>query len=85
MMKNGVEIDLTSCLKFKLHLAKMDGFQVSGAYIVSAFNGRAFSIHLYGFSGIPRQSLPCVNEFARVLDAPHLFDLPPSLTKLMRD
>ncbi|KAG1891051.1 hypothetical protein F4604DRAFT_1566337 [Suillus subluteus] len=77
MMKNGVEIDLTSCLKFKLYLAKMVGF--SGAQMVSAFNGRAFSIHLDGFSGIPRQSLSCVNEFARVLDAPHPFDLPPSL------
>jgi hypothetical protein len=77
MMKNGVEIDLTSCLKFKLYLAKMVGF--SGAQIVSAFNGRAFSIHLDDFSGIPQQSLPCVNEFARVLDAPHPFDLPPSL------
>ncbi|KAG1827253.1 uncharacterized protein BJ212DRAFT_1256361 [Suillus subaureus] len=77
MMKNGVEIDLTSCLKLKLYLAKMVGF--SGAQMVSAFNGRAFSIHLDGFSGIPQQSLPCVNEFARVLDAPHPFDLPPSL------
>ncbi|KAG1878063.1 hypothetical protein DFJ58DRAFT_648717 [Suillus subalutaceus] len=77
MMKNGVEIDLTSCLKFKLYLAKMVGF--SGAQMVSTFNGRAFSIHLDGFSGIPRQSLSCVNEFARVLDAPHPFDLPPSL------
>jgi hypothetical protein len=77
MMKNGVEIDLTSCLKFKLYLAKMVGF--SGAQIISAFNGRAFSIHLDDFSGIPQQSLPCVNEFARVLDAPHPFDLPPSL------
>ncbi|KAG1753463.1 hypothetical protein EDB19DRAFT_1903124 [Suillus lakei] len=77
MMKNGVEIDLTSCLKFKLYLAKIIGF--SGAQMVSAFNGRAFSIHLDGFSAIPRQSLPCVNEFARVLDAPHPFDLPPSL------
>ncbi|KAG2034905.1 hypothetical protein BDR03DRAFT_900655 [Suillus americanus] len=77
MMKNGVEIDLTSCLKFKLYLAKMVGF--SEAQLVSAFNGRAFSIHLDGFNGIPQQSLPCVNEFARVLDAPHPFDLPPSL------
>lgn len=77
MMKNGVEIDLTSCLKFKLYLAKMIGF--SGAQMVSAFNGRAFSIHLDGFSGIPQQALSCVNEFARVLDAPHPFDLPPSL------
>ncbi|KAG1772712.1 hypothetical protein EDD22DRAFT_947279 [Suillus occidentalis] len=77
MMKNGVDIDLTSCLKFKLYLAKMIGF--SGAQMVSAFNGRAFSIHLDGFSGIPQQSLSCVNEFARVLDAPHPFDLPPSL------
>ncbi|KAG1782540.1 hypothetical protein EV702DRAFT_387062 [Suillus placidus] len=77
MMRNGVEIDLTSCLKFKLYLAKMIGF--SGAQMVSAFNGRAFSIHLDGFSSIPQQSLPCVNEFARILDAPHPFDLPPSL------
>lgn len=76
-MKNGVEIDLTSCLKFKLYLAKMIGF--CGAQMVSAFNGRAFSIHLDGFSGIPQQSLSCVNEFARVLDAPHQFYLPPSL------
>ncbi|KAG0707722.1 hypothetical protein DFH29DRAFT_594927 [Suillus ampliporus] len=77
MMKNGVEIDLTSCLKFKLYMAKIVGF--SGAQMVSAFHGRAFSIHLDGFSTIPTQSLPCVNEFARILDAPHPFDLPPSL------
>ncbi|KAG1803828.1 uncharacterized protein HD556DRAFT_1226659 [Suillus plorans] len=77
MMENGVEIDLMSCLKFKLYLTKMIGF--SGAQMVSAFNGRAFSVHLDGFSGIPQQSLPCVNEFARVLDAPHPFNLPPSL------
>ncbi|KAG2078289.1 hypothetical protein BDR04DRAFT_1131999 [Suillus decipiens] len=77
MMKNGVEIDLTSCLKFKLYLAKMIGF--SESQTVSAFTGRAFSVHLDGFSGIPRQSLLCVNEFARVLDAPHPFNLPPSL------
>lgn len=76
-MKNGVEIDLISCLKFKLYLAKIVGF--SGARMVSALNGRAFSIHLDGFNAIPQQSLPCVNEFARILDAPHRFDLPPSL------
>ncbi|KAG1756739.1 uncharacterized protein EDB91DRAFT_1332497 [Suillus paluster] len=77
MMKNGVEIDLTSCLKFKLYTAKIVGF--SGAQMISAFNSRTFAIHLDGFVGIPTQSLPCVNEFARILDAPHPFDLPPSL------
>ncbi|OJA10550.1 hypothetical protein AZE42_03139 [Rhizopogon vesiculosus] len=77
MMKNGGEIDLTSCLKFKLYMAKIVGF--SGARMVSTLNGRAFSIHMDGFIAVPRQSLPCVNEFARILDAPHPFDLPPSL------
>ncbi|OAX44683.1 hypothetical protein K503DRAFT_196614 [Rhizopogon vinicolor AM-OR11-026] len=77
MMKNGGEIDLTSCLKFKLYMAKIVGF--SEARMVSTLNGRAFSIHMDGFIAVPRQSLPCVNEFARILDAPHPFDLPPSL------
>lgn len=76
-MKNGGEIDLTSCLKFKLYLAKIVGF--SGAQMVSTLNGRAFSIHMDAFNAIPQESLPCVDEFARILDAPHPFDLPPSL------
>jgi len=75
-MESGGEIDLTSCLKFKLYLAKIIGF--SGARMVSTFNGRAFSIHMDGFSTFPQESLSCVNEFARVLDAPYPFDLPPS-------
>ncbi|KAF9246494.1 hypothetical protein BU15DRAFT_40292 [Melanogaster broomeanus] len=77
MMESGIEIDLFSCRKLKLHLAKVIGFNDVEA--VPTPSGRAFYIRFENLVNIPVSCYPCIHAFPRILDAPHSFDLPPSM------
>lgn len=76
MIEDGVNIDIFSLLKIKFHLAQVVGFR--DVSIVPASNGHAFHVRLSDLDTIPAQSIPCVNQLPKVLDAPHSFDLAPS-------
>ncbi|KIJ69367.1 hypothetical protein HYDPIDRAFT_36436 [Hydnomerulius pinastri MD-312] len=77
MMESGIEIDLFSCRKLKLYLAKIIGF--SDAEAVPTPSGRAFYIRFEKLETIPVTCYPCIHAFPRILDAPHPFELPPSM------
>ncbi|KAF9227889.1 hypothetical protein BS17DRAFT_410421 [Gyrodon lividus] len=77
MMESGIEIDLLSCRKLKLHLAKIVGFNEVEA--VPTPSGRAFYIRFEKLENIPVSCYPCIHVFPRILDAPYTFDLPPSM------
>lgn len=73
MIEDGVNIDIFSLLKIKFHLAQVVGF--STVSIVPASSGHAFHVSLGDLDAIPEQSLPCVNQLPKVLDASHPFDI----------
>jgi hypothetical protein len=77
MMESGIEIDLLSCRKLKLHLAKIIGFNDVEA--VPTPSGRAFYIRFHNLENIPVSCYPCIHILPRILDAPHPFDLAPSM------
>ncbi|KIL00116.1 hypothetical protein PAXRUDRAFT_821994 [Paxillus rubicundulus Ve08.2h10] len=77
MMESGIEIDLLSCRKLKLHLAKIIGFNDVEA--VPTPSGRAFYIRFQNLENIPVSCYPCIHVLPRILDAPHAFDLTPSM------
>ncbi|KAF8844936.1 hypothetical protein BDN67DRAFT_942465 [Paxillus ammoniavirescens] len=77
MMESGIEIDLLSCRKLKLYLAKIIGFNDVEA--VPTPSGRAFYIRFHNLENIPVSCYPCIHILPRILDAPHPFDLAPSM------
>ncbi|EGO21469.1 hypothetical protein SERLADRAFT_372111 [Serpula lacrymans var. lacrymans S7.9] len=76
MLASGIEIDVFSLLKLKLHLVKIVGFE--DVALVPATNGRTFHIQFGDLEDIPEDAYPCIDEFPAILDARHAFDLPPS-------
>jgi hypothetical protein len=76
MIEDGVSVDIFSLLKIKSHLAQVIGFR--NVSIVPASSGSAFHVLLSDVVDIPEQSIPCVNQLSKVLDACHPFDLAPS-------
>ncbi|KAL4074405.1 hypothetical protein V8B97DRAFT_1868478 [Scleroderma yunnanense] len=77
MMESGMEVDVLSCLKLKLHLAKVLGFNDVEA--VPTSGGKAFFVRFEQLESIPESCFPCVHAFPRMLDASHDFELPPSV------
>jgi hypothetical protein len=77
MIADGVSIDTFSLLKIKLHLVQVLGFRnVSHS---PAPNGYIFHVHIGEPDTIPELAFPCVDQLLTVLDAPHPFQLAPSV------
>jgi hypothetical protein len=76
MIEDRIHIDTFSLLKVKFHLAQVIGFH--DVSIVPASSGHAFHVRLGNLVDITEQSIPCVNQLSKVLDACHPFDLAPS-------
>ena len=76
-MENGTDVDVLSCLKLKLHLAKILGFNDVEA--IPTANGKAFFVRFEQLEMMPMSCFPCIHAFPRILDAPHDFELPPSV------
>lgn len=77
MMENGMEVDVLSCLKLKLHLVKILGFNDVEAIPTST--GRTFFVRFELLEMMPVTCFPCIHAFPRLLDASHDFELPPSV------
>ncbi|KDQ60796.1 hypothetical protein JAAARDRAFT_173016 [Jaapia argillacea MUCL 33604] len=76
MMADGVEVDVFSLLKIKVHLVQLLGF--SDVSVVPSPSGLSFYVQFGELSGIPELAFPCVNELLATLDAFHPFNLAPS-------
>lgn len=76
MIADGINIDLFSFLKIKLHLVIALGF--SGATLIPAPSGHSFYVHYGDIKKINHYALPCINGLMALLDAYRPFDLSPS-------
>ncbi|KAG1715706.1 hypothetical protein ID866_1469 [Astraeus odoratus] len=77
MMESGSEVDILTLLKLKLHLAKVLGF--TDVEAIATPGGKAFFIRFEQLETMPASCFPCVHALPRILDAPHDFELPPSV------
>ena len=76
MISNGAPANIHTMLRLKTHLVRSLGFRDVSE--VQSGNGQAFFIQFGTLSVLPESSYPCLNEFARLLDAYQPFDIAPS-------
>lgn len=76
MLSDGIEVDISSLLKLKDHLARALGF--AEVEMVSAGTGNAFSVRFSNLTAVPEVAYPCLNELMLLLDAAVPYDLVPS-------